>query len=87
MTISAAGADEDPADRQALDLEGEDLRGVVLGLVRRGRQLHAACLASAADEHLGLDHDLAGRISGSARKRTAAARPRRGPGHLPRGDG
>ncbi len=52
--------DEDLADRDALDLELEDRPGDAFGLLGRARQLHPAGLATPADEHLGLDHDLPG---------------------------
>ena len=52
-------ADQDAPDRQALDLERQDLGGDVLGLVGRAGELHAAGFPPAPDEHLGLDHHLA----------------------------
>ena len=49
-----------------------------LGLVGVGRELHAAGLAAAADEDLGLDHDLVGacrrRIRSAAARASAAVR-------------
>ena len=55
------GRDEHPAHRRALDVHAQDLRRDALRLVRRRRELHPARLATAADQHLGLDHDLARR--------------------------
>ena len=46
-------------DRRALDVETDDLAGPLLRLLRRGGELHAAGLAAAADQDLGLDHDRA----------------------------
>ena len=80
-------ADEHAPDREALDLEREDLRRDVLGLVRVTGEPDAAGLAAATDEDLRLDHHLAGRVRRVAEEpdggRTGlGGRPR----HLPRGD-
>ena len=52
--------DEDLAHGHALDVHAEDRLGDLLRLVRRAGELHAAGLAAAADQDLGLDHDLVG---------------------------
>ena len=82
------GADEHAADREALDLEREDLRRDVLGLIGVAGKPDAAGLAAPADQDLGLDDHLAGRVRGVAEEpdggRTGlGGRPR----NLPRGDG
>ena len=80
-------ADEHAPDGEALDLEREDLRRDVLGLVGVAGEPHAAGLAAAADEDLGLDHHLAGRV-GRVVEEPDGGRSGLGgrPGHLPRGD-
>ena len=55
---------QDAPDRQALDLERQDLGGDVLRLVGGACELHAAGFPPAADEHLRLDHHLAGGVGG-----------------------
>ena len=62
FTISAAGPTSTAPHRKALDLEGQDLGRHVLGLIGGGSQPDATGLAPTADQHLGLDHDLAGRV-------------------------
>ncbi len=79
--------DEHAPDRQALDLEGQDLGRDLLGLVGRGGELHAAGLAAAADQDLGLDHDLAGGVAGVGQEPDrGGAGLGRGAGDLPGGD-
>ena len=81
------GTDEDPPDGQPLDLHRQDLGRDVLGLVRGRRELDAAGLAPAADQDLGLDHDLAGGIAGVGEEADGGgARLRRRAGDLPGGD-
>ena len=88
MTISAAGPDQHAADRQALDLEREDLGRDVLGLVGGGGELDAARLAATADEHLGLDDHLAGGVARIGEEPDGGgARLGGGAGDLPGGDG
>ena len=55
--------DQHRPHRDPLDLQADDLAGAAAGLVRGGRQLHAAGLATTADEHLRLDHDHLARRS------------------------
>ena len=50
--------DPHPANGVALDVHAEDLRRLALGLIRPVRQLDAAGLAAAADQHLRLDDHL-----------------------------
>ena len=58
--------DEHRPHPSAGDLEGEDLRRSRLGLIRGGGQLHAAGLAPAAGQDLGLDHDRDGKPLGGS---------------------
>ena len=53
----AAGRDEHPVDREALDLHAEDRLGVLVGLVGSLGELDAAGLAAAAGLDLRLDDD------------------------------
>ncbi len=53
------GADQHALRHVAVDLEGEDLAGVRLGLLGRVGELHAAGLHAPAGEHLRLDHHRA----------------------------
>ncbi len=53
------GIDQDADRHVAADLELEDLRCVLGGLVGRGGELHAARLHPPAGQHLRLDHRLA----------------------------
>ena len=52
-------ADQDLADRHALDVHAEDAAGDLGGLVRARCELHPAGLAATAHQDLGLDDDLA----------------------------
>ena len=58
--------DQHGLDRRALDVETDDLARPLLRLRWRGRQLHAARLATPADEDLGLDDDRAADALGSS---------------------
>ena len=82
--MSAAGADQDLADRDALDVHAEDRAGDALGLVGGAGELHAAGLAPPADEDLGLDHDLLG--AGGEEPFGRGPRLLDGVGDLPGGD-
>ncbi len=64
--------DQDLADRDALDVHAQDGAGDQLGLLGEPGQLDAAGLASAADQHLGLDHDLLGTRPRRTARPTAA---------------
>ena len=55
--MSDALLDPERAHDVAADVEAEDLARALGGLVGRRRQLDAAGLAAAADEHLRLDDD------------------------------
>ena len=57
VLLGDVGGDLDPdgLDDVALDVEAEDVAGVLADLVDVGRQLHAAGLAAATDVDLGLD--------------------------------
>jgi hypothetical protein len=59
VLLGDVGGDLDPDDLDdvALDVEPEDVAGVLAGLVGVVGQLHAARLAAATDLHLGLDDD------------------------------
>ena len=75
MTISAAGADQDAPHGQALDLEREDLRRDVLGLVGgRRRARTPPALPRPPTSTWALITTLPVAFARSARKRTAAAR-------------
>ena len=83
--MSAAGRDQHLADGDALDVHAEDRRGDVARPRRRDRgELHAAGLAAAADEDLGLDHDRLG--AGAEEPFGGGARLVDGVGDLPVGD-
>ena len=64
--------DEHAARHVAVDLEREDVAGVLLGLLGGVGELHAAGLHPPAGEHLRLDHRRAADALGDR------ARPRRG---------
>jgi len=77
--------DQHLTHRDALDVHAQDARRDLLGSGRVGGQLHAAGLATAADQHLRLDDDLLG--TGREESLGRGARVGRRPGHRPRRHG
>ena len=63
--MSDAFSIQSRADDVPADVHAEDRGRVRLGLLGRVRELDAAGLAAAADEHLRLDDDLAAELLGS----------------------
>jgi hypothetical protein len=56
------GLDPQPADDVPLDVQAQDVAGLLPGVVLVGRELHAAGLAATARQHLGLHDDRAAEL-------------------------